>query len=245
MSGPSHIAPQVHDFLDRSRYPGRRVVARREPHRQPGPRHDRDAVLGRQRLPRPARQRRRGPRLATRTAPTSTASTRPGRSSTPRRRSASPGSGQTIVNAPDAKVIRLYVDDEPLLLPIADLDGVRASPRLPLRRDVPRDPVAYARRQAGADPLAPHGVVHAAAPRDHDVRGHDARRLRARGDLVADPQPPGRRGRVPRPLQGDGRRRRPAQGQQHAAPRPDPAEQLRQRRRRPGRRWATSAPRAA
>jgi alpha,alpha-trehalose phosphorylase len=29
--------------------------------------------------------------------------------------------GQTIVNAPDAKVIRLYVDDEPLLLPVADL----------------------------------------------------------------------------------------------------------------------------
>ena len=29
--------------------------------------------------------------------------------------------GQTIVNAPDAKVIRLYVDDEPLLLNVADL----------------------------------------------------------------------------------------------------------------------------
>lgn len=29
--------------------------------------------------------------------------------------------GQTIVNAPDAKVIRLYVEDEPLLLPTADL----------------------------------------------------------------------------------------------------------------------------
>ena len=29
--------------------------------------------------------------------------------------------GQTIVNAPDAKVIRLYVDDEPLLLSVADL----------------------------------------------------------------------------------------------------------------------------
>ncbi|WP_418276328.1 glycoside hydrolase family 65 protein [Isoptericola jiangsuensis] len=29
--------------------------------------------------------------------------------------------GQTIVNLPDAKVIRLYVDDEPLLLPVADL----------------------------------------------------------------------------------------------------------------------------
>ncbi len=47
--------------------------------------------------------------------------------------------GQTIVNAPDAKLIRLYVDDEPLLLSIADLldyertldfrDGV-------LRRDI-------------------------------------------------------------------------------------------------------------
>ena len=29
--------------------------------------------------------------------------------------------GQTIVNVPDAKVVRLYVDDEPLLLPVADL----------------------------------------------------------------------------------------------------------------------------
>ncbi len=29
--------------------------------------------------------------------------------------------GQTIVNVPDAKVIRLYIDDEPLLLPVADI----------------------------------------------------------------------------------------------------------------------------
>src|SRR5690606_18991917 len=29
--------------------------------------------------------------------------------------------GQTIVNVPDLKVIRLYVDDEPLLLSVADL----------------------------------------------------------------------------------------------------------------------------
>ncbi|EFQ84636.1 glycosyl hydrolase family 65 central catalytic domain protein [Aeromicrobium marinum DSM 15272] len=35
--------------------------------------------------------------------------------------------GQTMVNAPDAKVIRLYVDDEPLLLPIADLIDYRRS----------------------------------------------------------------------------------------------------------------------
>ncbi|MGW2262572.1 glycoside hydrolase family 65 protein [Streptomyces sp. NPDC001780] len=31
--------------------------------------------------------------------------------------------GQTIVNAPDAKVLRLYVDDEPLLLSVADLES--------------------------------------------------------------------------------------------------------------------------
>ncbi|WP_229052667.1 glycoside hydrolase family 65 protein [Aeromicrobium sp. Leaf350] len=35
--------------------------------------------------------------------------------------------GQTIVNAPDAKVIRLYVDDEPLLLPIADISEYERS----------------------------------------------------------------------------------------------------------------------
>ncbi|WP_448062205.1 glycoside hydrolase family 65 protein [Cellulomonas hominis] len=29
--------------------------------------------------------------------------------------------GQTIVNVPDAKILRVYVDDEPLLLPVADL----------------------------------------------------------------------------------------------------------------------------
>lgn len=31
--------------------------------------------------------------------------------------------GQTIVNAPDAKLLKLYVDDEPLTLSVADLDG--------------------------------------------------------------------------------------------------------------------------
>ena len=54
----------------------------------------RDPVRGRQRLPRHARQRRGGPRDASRTAPSSTASTRPGRSSTPRRPSASPASAR-------------------------------------------------------------------------------------------------------------------------------------------------------
>ncbi|WP_028707318.1 glycoside hydrolase family 65 protein [Propionicicella superfundia] len=35
--------------------------------------------------------------------------------------------GQTIVNAPDAKVMRLYVDDEPLLLSVADLQHYERS----------------------------------------------------------------------------------------------------------------------
>lgn len=47
--------------------------------------------------------------------------------------------GQTIVNVPDTKVIRLYVDDEPLLLTVADLCGYERSLDLRdgvLRRDI-------------------------------------------------------------------------------------------------------------
>ncbi|HYP44913.1 MAG TPA: glycosyl hydrolase family 65 protein [Propionibacteriaceae bacterium] len=35
--------------------------------------------------------------------------------------------GQTIVNVPDVKVMKLYVDDEPLLLPVADLQSYERS----------------------------------------------------------------------------------------------------------------------
>jgi alpha,alpha-trehalose phosphorylase len=35
--------------------------------------------------------------------------------------------GQTIVNVPDAKVLKIYVDDEPLLVPVADLDDYERS----------------------------------------------------------------------------------------------------------------------
>ena len=41
--------------------------------------------------------------------------------------------GQTIVNVPDAKLMKLYVDDEPLLLAGADLEALRAGARLPRR----------------------------------------------------------------------------------------------------------------
>ena len=38
--------------------------------------------------------------------------------------------GQTIVDVPDAKIIRLYVDDEPFFLPTRDAGGFRAGARL-------------------------------------------------------------------------------------------------------------------
>ena len=53
--------------------------------------------------------------------------------------------GQTIVNAPDAKIIRLYVDDEPLVLTEADL------PMYERRLDF-ADGVLRARRSSGARP---------------------------------------------------------------------------------------------
>ena len=86
--------------LDRGRFPidPWRLVETTLPRRRP--RHDRDAVHRRQRLPRHARQPRGGSRRPTRTAPSSTASTRPGRSGTPRRPSASPAPGRRSSTSP-------------------------------------------------------------------------------------------------------------------------------------------------
>ncbi len=42
--------------------------------------------------------------------------------------------GQTIVNVPDTKTMRLYVDDEPLLLSVADLEQYERTLSLPRRR---------------------------------------------------------------------------------------------------------------
>ncbi len=55
------------------------------------------------------------------TARSSTACTRPGGSGTPSRPTGSRRSGQTIVTAPDATIFELYVDDEPMVLSVADL----------------------------------------------------------------------------------------------------------------------------
>ena len=70
--------------------PGRPVAPRRVRPRPQRPRRHRDPVHRRQRLHRDARQPRGGPRTRSSTAPTSTGSTRPGRSGTPRRPTASP-----------------------------------------------------------------------------------------------------------------------------------------------------------
>ena len=77
--------------------------------------------------------------------------------------------------------MKLYVDDEPLLLATADLEAYERVARLPRRASLTRDlHVAHAGRQAGAGPLAAPGQPGPPPPGDADVRGHDARRARRR-----------------------------------------------------------------
>ena len=117
----------------------------------------------------------------TRTAPSSTASTRPGRSSTPRRRTASPASARRSSTRPDAKVIRLYVDDEPLLLSVADL--LEYERALDFRTGVlqPRRSCGARRPASGCGSRTTRMVsLDPAAPRGDDVRGDPARRRRHR-----------------------------------------------------------------
>ncbi|MFN8189882.1 MAG: hypothetical protein U0R78_05455 [Nocardioidaceae bacterium] len=75
---------------------------------------------------------------------------------------------QSIVNAPDPKVIRLYVDDEPLGLSSADLlDYERA---LDFRAPASSPGLAYAERQARAGQQPPDGVAVEAPGRDDPSR---------------------------------------------------------------------------
>ena len=116
--------------------------------------------------------------------------------------------GQTIVNVPDAKLMKLYVDDEPLLLGSADLDAVRAGARLPHRASHARPGVAHAGRQAG--PWSRSQRMVSLTHRHLAVMTFEVTLLDAAApvvDVVAAAQPPGRRGRVPRH-----RRRRSARG---------------------------------
>ena len=120
--------------------------------------------------------------------------------------------GQTIVNVPDNKTIKLYVDDEPMLLTVADLEAYQR--RLDFRDGVLRREIIW--RTPGANGSRCRSTRMVSFTQRHlalmtfEVTMLDHRRTG--GDLLADAEPAGRPGRVPRPLGGDGRRRRPAQG---------------------------------
>ena len=89
--------------------------------------------------------------------------------------------GQTIVNAPDAKIIRLYVDDEPLVISTADLldyrrDASTSAPGVLTREIIWRTPAASGCRSSRTRMVS----FDPAAPRGDDVRGHPARRATPR-----------------------------------------------------------------
>ena len=141
----------------------------------------RDAVRRRQRLPRACAATSRRAARPTRTAPSSTASTRPGRSGTPRRRSASPGSARPSSTSPTPRSIRLYVDDEPLLLAVADLESTTSARSTSATGVLTRDIIW---RTPGGKRVQVESTrmvsFTAAAPGGDDLRGHAARRRRAR-----------------------------------------------------------------
>ena len=120
LSGPSHVAPQIHDFLDRSRYPVDEwsLVETHIDSQDLGTTETLFSVgngyLGlRGNVDEGRDSYSHGTYINGfhETWPIQHAEEAFGFARV----------GQTIVNAPDAKVIRLYVDDEPLLLQIADL----------------------------------------------------------------------------------------------------------------------------
>ena len=120
--------------------------------------------------------------------------------------------GQTIVNVPDAKLMKLYVDDEPLNLSIADLEHYERS--LDFRDGILRRSVIWRtpsgkRVQVDSTRMVSMTQRHLAV---HDPRGHDAGGRRPDRHLLPAAQPPGRQGRVPRPQPVHGRGDRPSQG---------------------------------
>ena len=86
--------------------------------------------------------------------------------------------GQTTVNVPDAKLMKLYVDDEPLLLATADLDQYERV--LDFRNGVSSSGcrVAHPGRQADPGPVGASGQLPSPPPGDDAARVHDARRRR-------------------------------------------------------------------
>ena len=120
--------------------------------------------------------------------------------------------GQTIVNVPDAKLMKLYVDDEPLLVATADLEHYERA--LDFRagvssRDVVWRTPAGKRIRVRSQRLVSFHHRHLAMML-LEFTMLDAGR--ARGRVVAADEPPGRRGRVPRAGGRPRRGSRPAPG---------------------------------
>ena len=92
--------------------------------------------------------------------------------------------GQTIVDLPDAKVIRLYVDDEPFYLPTATLEGFERA--LDMRAGTLDRELVWAHIVGAArlDPVAAARLAGAPAPGGDRVRGHAAGQRRAGRDRV-------------------------------------------------------------
>ena len=135
-----------------------------------------------QRLPRHARRLPGGRRRPSCTAPSSTASTRPGPSPTARRPSASPRPARPSSTCPTARssgstsTTSRSTSTGPTLLPL------RAGPGHAGRHVRPRGALGDAGGQAGPDPLAAAGLVHRAPPGRDPVRGDRAQRPGAAGD---------------------------------------------------------------
>ena len=99
--------------------------------------------------------------------------------------------GQTIVNVPDAAVIRLYVDDEPLFLPTARLRSYERV--LDMRAGTLSRELSWS-TAAGRHverPLVPDRVARAPPSRGDPLRGRGGSGG-ARRDRLAGAQPPGR-----------------------------------------------------
>ena len=106
--------------------------------------------------------------------------------------------GQTIVNVPDAKLMKLYVDDEPLILGTADLEHYERS--LDFRDGVLRRSLVW-RTPSGKRVRVDSTRMVSMTQRHLAVLTLEVTMLdgrRADRDLLPAAQPPGRRGRVPR-----------------------------------------------
>ena len=104
--------------------------------------------------------------------------------------------GQTIVNVPDTKIIRLYVDDEPLVLDVAEL--LTFERELDFREGLLRRELLWLtpsgkRVRVKSDRMVSFVERHLAVMSFEVTVEKRRRHGRA---LQPDPEPPGRRGRV-------------------------------------------------